>query len=257
MAFPLQKRSVCAGFTLVELSIVLIIISLLVGGVMAGQNLIHSTRLRNSAAQVEMFQKAIANFRDQYGELPGDFSRAADVWGAAHAGGGNSSSCQTVVSIDKRTCNGDGDGRIESDVLGPNHSYEKLRAWQHLSNAGFIEGSYTGAYDGGSLKRDVNSPASDIKQGVYEMHHYTYSGVYGRHGHFIKLAAIDTTAANHALLTPPDAQSMDDKFDDGKPDRGSMVALSGTDASDCLVGSPPEYNLQNKEVQCRLYFWID
>src|SRR4051812_40153055 len=64
-----QKR---VGFTLIELSIVLVIIGLIIGGVLAGRELIASAATRAQIAQIDKYQSAVNAFRSKYGYLPGD-----------------------------------------------------------------------------------------------------------------------------------------------------------------------------------------
>jgi prepilin-type N-terminal cleavage/methylation domain-containing protein len=60
------------GFTLIELSIVLVIIGLIVGGVLVGQNLIDAAAVRAQISQIEKYNTAANTFRGKYGYLPGD-----------------------------------------------------------------------------------------------------------------------------------------------------------------------------------------
>ena len=85
------------GFTLVELSIVLVIIGLIVGGVLAGRDLIRAATLRAVIKEVKNYETVIHIFRDKYGYLPADMPNARDYWPACNDNGAN-------------PCNGDGDG---------------------------------------------------------------------------------------------------------------------------------------------------
>ncbi len=60
------------GFTLVELSIVLVIIGLLIGGILAGQSMISAAKIAAVAAQVQQFDAGVMNFKTKYNGLPGD-----------------------------------------------------------------------------------------------------------------------------------------------------------------------------------------
>lgn len=240
-----------AGFSLIELSIVLVIIGLVVGGVMVGAGLIHSTKVRNTAVDLTRYKTAVFDFKRKYGDLPGDLMTATDIWGAA-------SSCPNGVSTGTETCNGDGDGMIEKSTAS---SLEFLRAWQHLSSAGFIEGRFTGAYQGGILAGGVNVPETPLRNGVYEMH-YQASTIFGRIGHFIKVAAVQTTGANFALLNPIDAMAIDKKYDNGFADSGDIMALDSANVGGCVTGGTAttgssSYIGTNDTPSCRLYFWID
>ena len=134
------------GFTLVELSIVLVIIGLLVGGVLTGQSLIRAAELRNVTSQYQRYQAAVMTFRDKYFALPGDMTNAVSYWGAADGSTGNTAACATTASTGSAlTCNGDGNGSISPTAASSN---EPFRFWQHLANAGLIEGSYDGITHG-------------------------------------------------------------------------------------------------------------
>ncbi|MPQ57528.1 prepilin-type N-terminal cleavage/methylation domain-containing protein [Duganella sp. FT27W] len=107
-----------AGFTLVEIAIVLVIIGLLLGGVLKGQSLIDSARVKNIIQQSTSLTSAVNAYQDKFRALPGD-----DVQGTTHAPGA--------------TGNGNGDGQIAEYLLAP----------QHLALAGFITGSFNGTTD--------------------------------------------------------------------------------------------------------------
>jgi len=117
-----------SGFTLVEIAIVLVVIGLLLGGILKGQQLINSARVRNLADQNSGVQAAYYGFIDRFRNLPGDMPCAS----ARTAVGG-------AVSADCATTNvgGNGNGRIDTVV-------EAGAVWSHLSVAGFLTGTYTG-----------------------------------------------------------------------------------------------------------------
>ncbi len=64
------------GYTLIEMSIVLVIIGLIVGGILVGQNLIHSAKIRYTVSQYERFNTATNTFIGKYNCLPGDCANA-------------------------------------------------------------------------------------------------------------------------------------------------------------------------------------
>lgn len=127
------------GFTLVEIAIVLVVIGLLLGGILKGQQLINSARVRNLADQNSGVQAAYYGFVDRFRNLPGDMTCAAAITAVGAAV--SPDACTTVVG-------GNGNGRIDSIV-------EAGAVWSHLSVAGFLTGTYTGitpdaaAYVGG------------------------------------------------------------------------------------------------------------
>lgn len=60
------------GFTLIEMSIVLVIIGLIIGGILTGQDLINAASIRAQTSQIEKYQTAVHTFQNKYGYLPGD-----------------------------------------------------------------------------------------------------------------------------------------------------------------------------------------
>ena len=114
------------GFTLIEIAIVLVIIGLLLGGVLKGQELITSARVRNLISQQDGVKAAFFGFLDRYRAYPGDYSQAvANIPGCA--------ACQ----------NGNNNGQITASGVAGATNHEQIVVWEHLSRAGFINGSYT------------------------------------------------------------------------------------------------------------------
>jgi prepilin-type N-terminal cleavage/methylation domain-containing protein len=123
------------GFTLIELSIVIVIIGLIVAGVVGGQKLVRQAQLRSVITEVDTYKIAYHTFFLQYGGVPGDIENATDYWSG--------------------TANGNGNKAIH-------WSTETLRTWQQLSLAKLIPGSYTGAKIGSHGKLGANVPASKL-----------------------------------------------------------------------------------------------
>ena len=69
------------GFTLVELSIVIVIIGLIVGGVTAGQSLVEAAKMQSQISELRKYEVAFNIFKLEYDAIPGDFSQASDYWG--------------------------------------------------------------------------------------------------------------------------------------------------------------------------------
>jgi len=123
----IQKNS---GFTLVEISIVLVIIGLLIGGVLKGQEMINNAKINRIASDFEGVAAAIFSYQDRYRSLPGDDNRARARWGTGIA-------------------NGNGNGTITGTWNATANSNETRRLWQHLRNSNMIPGATTGrnSYD--------------------------------------------------------------------------------------------------------------
>ena len=181
------------GFTLIEIAIVLVIIGLLLGGVLKGQELITGARVRNLASQQDGVKAAYFGFLDRYRALPGDYASATTniTFPAppAACGGGN----------------GNGNGQIQSAA-----NQEHLLVWQHLTAAGFINGTYTCAAGAATTG---TSPANPYG-GLLDMQ---FDAVY----------APAASSARHNLKTggsvPSDILAeVDRKVDDGNPTTGSF-----------------------------------
>ena len=132
---PLRSQS---AFSLVELSIVLVILGLLTGGIVGGQSLIRAAELRSISTDLSSYQTAINMFKDKYFAMPGDMPNALLFWPAD-----TNANCTNGTGTDQtpklQTCNGNGNGHIDGT-----QNDEAWRVWQHLSNAGLIAGQFSG-----------------------------------------------------------------------------------------------------------------
>ena len=181
------------GFTLIEIAIVLVIIGLLLGGVLKGQELITGARVRNLIQQQDGIKGAYFGFLDRYRALPGDYANAfATITGmTAGCNGGN----------------GNGNGQIATDTN------EHTLAWEHLARAGFINGSYTCA----NAVSAATSPANPYAQFLVLVYDANYAG---------------NAQARHNLKTgsavPSDILAeVDRKVDDGNATQGSFRGQIG------------------------------
>jgi prepilin-type N-terminal cleavage/methylation domain-containing protein len=134
-----RKHLPLQGFSLLECAIALVIVGVLVGGVLAGKNLLRAAELRALGTQAKQYMAASSLFKTKYQALPGDMRDATAVWGAAHA---NPNTCLTTNSLTlvdpKKTCNGN--RKIDLSLGGG----EFFRFWQHLANEGLIAGPFSG-----------------------------------------------------------------------------------------------------------------
>jgi len=138
------------GFTLIEIAIVLVIIGLLLGGVLKGQELITSARVRNIISQQDGVKAAFFGFLDRYRAYPGDYGQAsATIPGCA-------------------TCkNGNNDGQITNNAM-PGSVDEQVAVWEHLSRAGFINGSFTYADEPETTSSAPTNPYGRFLQLIYD-----------------------------------------------------------------------------------------
>ena len=115
------------GFTLIEISIVIVIIGLIIGGVMAGRTLIRASELRGLISEINQFQAAYTTFKLKYQCVPGDCSNASTYFGTANACNG--------TTITTGACNGNGNGKMDT---GYSSYLEELWGMQHLLAASLI-----------------------------------------------------------------------------------------------------------------------
>jgi prepilin-type N-terminal cleavage/methylation domain-containing protein len=135
------KSPLGAGFTLVELCIVLVIIGLIIGGVLVGRDLISAAGVRAQVSQIETFNTAVNTFSGKYGYLPGDISAApATRFGfsprGSYAGEGDGNGVIDGITADAPGSN-NGDGYSATG--------EEAMFWVDLSAANLIEGSFSTA----------------------------------------------------------------------------------------------------------------
>lgn len=225
------------GFTLLELSIVLVIIGLIVGGVTAGQSLVRGAELSAITREVDGYRAAIATFQEKYNSLPGDMPNAKSYWPG----------CTDSVWSVMNTCNGDGNNKL---IWGGD---EDLRFWQHLSLAGIIPGSYSGDRDATYFHSiGLNVPGSRISGAGHSIYPYTvgWTSLIGRN--YILYGKISGGSISGAVVSPAELSLMDKKFDDGLGSSGTIVAYGAvagctTDWTGATYGT-------DETLRCAIYF---
>src|SRR5262247_3211421 len=181
------------GFTLIEIAIVLVIIGLLLGGVLKGQELITGARVRNLISQQDGIKAAFFGFQDRYRALPGDYAAAS-------------------TNIAGVNITGDGNGRIEAPNAAGTH--EEILVWNHLTAAGFLNGSYTMANSSVSAPAPTNNPVNPYSVYLTLAYDQNYGVAAGK-------------PFKHNLKTgsqvPVEIMAeVDRKIDDGQPDAGGF-----------------------------------
>ncbi|NBO19452.1 MAG: prepilin-type N-terminal cleavage/methylation domain-containing protein [Proteobacteria bacterium] len=250
------------GFTLLELSMVTVVVALILGALVVGSDMIHVSKMHRTLVQVETIKKAVKLFRDKYHELPGDLSNAISFWGSESA-------CPPAYTANphKATCNGNGNGHI-GDVYtdGGATSYELYRAWQHMANALYYEGAYNGMSGTGSSNESLTGV--NVPSGALEGTSYTLLYIFqpagnvsywpAQYGHGIVFGKQLNTSINAAAaLTPKEAFALDTKIDDSRPAYGTVMGYKAATSPNCSttdVASNAVYNTSYAPVACSLIF---
>lgn len=208
---PTQRHSLPAasgkpGFTLIELSIVLVIIGLIVGGILVGRDLIHAAEMRRVESEVDAIKTAMQTFRLKYNCLPGDCPEATKLFGAS-------------------VINGNGDGQL----IWFNEGYQ---AWQHLALAELVAGKFSGVGAGGGVI-GVNIPGSKFNNGGYTII-YT-NGIVGSSltgdvalNRLMLGQAHPGSYAVNSIMSGRDNYMLDSKYDDGWPTTGTITVQSSS-----------------------------
>lgn len=258
------------GFTLVELSIVLVIIALIAGGVLAGRDLINAAQIRQQVKQIEEFDTATNTFRGKYNCLPGDCARASVFgFGSALLGGAG--------------VNGNGDGIISCGGASAcwfhvEDDGENINYFRHLADAGLVQSPQCRSYDDagcahqtyiyGPLRPRPKMPyvgsqffsISPAGIGLHSSGSYnplSAAALQGSSTHFYYIAA--AVGGNWPVIRPADARQLDVKIDDGFPSTGRVQAkyLSSDPAfiaanSNCIQATTPATYTTNLAPDCTL-----
>lgn len=209
----INKMAAKLGFTLIELSIVLVIIGLIVGGILVGQDLIKAAEIRATVSQLEKYSTAVNTFRGKYNGLPGDLLNATNFGFEARTQAGT----------------GDGDAQIES-AAGTAGSYagETSCFWDDLSTIGLIAEALNGSTVCGASHAVTpvgnGLPGAKLGRGNFiivgslaGVNYWVLTGV----------SAVNATGdyALTRLLTPAEAYQIDSKLDDGAPTSGGVITV--------------------------------
>lgn len=195
------------GFTLVEMAIVLVIIGLLLGGILKGQELINSAKVKNLANDFRVVPTYIYAFQDKFRALPGD-----DTAAGAHMGG-------TPPAAGTAAGNGSIDGRWNSETA----TDESALFWQHVRLANLTAGP--------TVMTDASFYPRNAEGGRIGVQGASSPPITGLRGSFI--------FCSDGILGKF-AKQLDTTLDDGKTTTGSvMVMLQGATAPATAVSEDP------------------
>lgn len=237
-----KKRS---AFSLIELSIVLIIIGLLIAGVTGGASLIKSSELRSVMGEARGYSVAVNAFYTQYNALPGDFNSTL-----AYGTAGNANSYIKYYD-------------------GTNS--EGANAWLQLKAIGAIDSITTTTLVAATTSPTfgTHAPASKIKSSGWIFSTIATAGTsnYVVLTGPVAVATLSTAAEADTLATgalaPADALSVDSKIDDGIATTGKIIGNVITAGNDATIDSTTCYNTTTTayaartEKTCAIAYRVD
>jgi prepilin-type N-terminal cleavage/methylation domain-containing protein len=195
-----------SGFTLIEIAIVLVIIGLLLGGILKGQELINSARVKNLATDFRNIPMFIYGYQDKFRALPGDDSAAV-----AHVG---------TTSVTPGL--GDGNGVIGGSWFSRTATDESVLFWQHVRLAGLAPGitTITSPATEDFFPRNASGGTIGIQSGTTVA---AASPIVGTNGAISGAYIICSTSILGKFV-----KQLDIQMDDGNTATGSMMATLTT-----------------------------
>ncbi len=233
------------GFTLVELAVVMIIIGLLIGGILKGQELIANARVTSTISQMEGIGAAVDGFTDAYNAYPGDMNDAAGANGR-------------LVNCAAPCNNGSGDGRISvaigsAPAIAGGPTGEGVNFFAHLAAADFITGMDSTGNVVAFGRTNPSAPVGggftvgDTRAGAP----ISFAAANFRVGTYVVINGVaGAVAANSGVLATSQAARIDRKLDDGIPTTGIVIG----DSLACGLAATGGYDEGNQSSVCAIAF---
>ena len=179
------------GFTLVELSIVLVIIGLIIGGVLTGQQIIQNARITNALNAIQAYQAQFQTYQQNFGSMPGDDPTAATRF----------------PNVTPTLSNGDGNGILAGNFDTVTTTEEARQVWADLRAASLVKNQIT------SLNSTAVQPPNPFG-GIFGFQNGAFSGAFTNN--VLCMNSVPTAAA----------QTIDTQLDDGSPNTGTIMAMA-------------------------------
>jgi prepilin-type N-terminal cleavage/methylation domain-containing protein len=233
-----NKCGMTAGFTLIELSIVLVIIGLLVGGILVGRDLIKAAEIRSQISQFQQIETAHNTFKQKYNCMAGDCPQTSALF-------------PQITGLD-----GNGNGQVECWYGGA--TVDECRSYFYsFVLAGLMAGSQT--YIDSYAKEYYKGKMRDNST-IYVNYTDIYERMSNQSAVFVHLIITNSPAANGAVITSEDAYQIDVKIDDGKAGSGKVYGINGgknppTTYLPCIASG--EYDLTKKGINCEIMYKVE
>lgn len=251
------------GFTLIEMSIVLVIIGLIVGGILKGQELIESSRQKNMVSQIDRIRAGVTAFSDRFKSLPGDYSRVSMLPNASLIGttGGNDNGVVGALSTN-----------IITDTMATQiaSTSENVKFFNHLiltnlasSGSATNEGVTLACFAGNCATSSPLPPAAFPQSGFTVMYGTHPGFTVGsnqpdtRQAHWLfvsRFLATAISAETNGVVSAARAYQVDSKYDDGGAGSGNI--RTGLNGSGCGTTSA-DYTPGTTTVSCALVFTLE
>ncbi len=238
------------GFTLVELAIVMIIIGLLIGGILKGQELIANAEVSAGVSQLKGVDSAVSTFRDAYNAFPGDITNAAN----------------RIKNCNQAPCNivpASSNGHLErAPGVAVNIADDGAAFWAQLSASDIMGGVTPSA---AAVALGESHPEFQIDGGLRVGYTATGAGAdmpaitaaaAPTAGHYVAVGDLGGAIGATNVLTPLEASRLDTKIDDGAPNTGSVLGAGV--ANGCTDDGTPTgiYSTASSQTDCSLYMRI-
>lgn len=224
------------AFSLIEIAIALVIIGIMIGGVLKGQDLLHNARLSALISQINQYRLSTVTFVDRYGALPGDFDKASTL-------------------IDSSLSNGNNNGIIQGPgAANPSSgsNYQATSFWAHLAAADMIPDPGT-KQQTATVGPNQGFPSTKLGGGITVCH----NPAPGLEGHWYVIGQHVGSKTNGGLFTPKDALAIMQKLDTPDPLSGSIQVrngvASGSKNSDHQCLKDNKLNMSLTSSSCVLY----